>query len=112
VPIAIEAGVVKIMKTYFDDDAIVDLTALVAFQNLSSKFNSALGVSPPVEVHPNHQRHRAITRRVQTHQDAMLAALYRDRLHAFLGIARQRSNYATQSRRMTEPSRCCCQTTA
>jgi len=28
----------------FADDAIVELTALVAFQNLSSKFNAALGV--------------------------------------------------------------------
>jgi alkylhydroperoxidase family enzyme len=28
----------------FDDDAIVELTGLIAFQNLSSKFNSALDV--------------------------------------------------------------------
>ena len=28
----------------FDDDAIVELTALIAFQNLSSRFNSALEV--------------------------------------------------------------------
>ncbi len=28
----------------FDDDAIVELTALIAFQNLSSRFNSALQV--------------------------------------------------------------------
>lgn len=32
------------LKTFFDDDGIVELTGLVAFQNLSSKFNSALGV--------------------------------------------------------------------
>lgn len=32
------------LKRHFDDDAIVDLTGLIAFQNLSSKFNSALGV--------------------------------------------------------------------
>jgi uncharacterized peroxidase-related enzyme len=31
---------------HFDDDAIVELTGLVAFQNLSSKFNSALAVPP------------------------------------------------------------------
>ncbi len=31
---------------HFDDDAIIELTALIAFQNLSSKFNSALGVEP------------------------------------------------------------------
>lgn len=32
------------LRTHFDDDAIVELTGLVAFQNLSSKFNAALGV--------------------------------------------------------------------
>ncbi|MCC6192849.1 MAG: carboxymuconolactone decarboxylase family protein [Burkholderiales bacterium] len=32
------------VKRHFDDDAVVELTGLVAFQNLSSKFNSALGV--------------------------------------------------------------------
>ncbi len=32
------------LSQYFDDDGIVDLTALIAFQNLSSKFNSALDV--------------------------------------------------------------------
>lgn len=30
----------------FQEDAIVELTALVAFQNMSSKFNAALGVPP------------------------------------------------------------------
>lgn len=34
------------LRTRFDDDALVELTALVAFQNLSSKFNSALDVPP------------------------------------------------------------------
>lgn len=34
------------LKSVFDDDTIVDLTGLVAFQNLSSKFNSALDVPP------------------------------------------------------------------
>jgi len=34
------------LKQHFDDDAIVELTGLVAFQNLSSKFNSALDVAP------------------------------------------------------------------
>lgn len=34
------------LREHFDDDAIVELTALVSFQNLSSKFNAALGVSP------------------------------------------------------------------
>lgn len=32
------------LREHFDDDAIIELTALVAFQNLSSKFNAALGV--------------------------------------------------------------------
>jgi alkylhydroperoxidase family enzyme len=32
------------LKKHFDDDAIIELTALIAFQNLSSKFNGALGV--------------------------------------------------------------------
>lgn len=34
------------LKQHFDDDAIIELTALIAFQNLSSKFNSALDVAP------------------------------------------------------------------
>ena len=32
------------LKVIFDDDTIVELTGLIAFQNLSSKFNSALDV--------------------------------------------------------------------
>jgi AhpD family alkylhydroperoxidase len=34
------------LRRYFDDDGIVELTGLIAFQNLSSKFNSALDVQP------------------------------------------------------------------
>jgi AhpD family alkylhydroperoxidase len=34
------------LKQYFDDDAVIELTALIAFQNMSSKFNSALAVPP------------------------------------------------------------------
>lgn len=34
------------LRDHFDDDAIIELTALIAFQNLSSKFNAALGVEP------------------------------------------------------------------
>lgn len=37
---------VEALRHHFDDDTIVELTAVVAFQNLSSKFNSALGVPP------------------------------------------------------------------
>ncbi len=32
------------LSQHFDEDGIVELTALIAFQNLSSKFNSALDV--------------------------------------------------------------------
>jgi len=32
------------LRAYFDEDSIVELTALIAFQNLSSKFNAALDV--------------------------------------------------------------------
>jgi alkylhydroperoxidase family enzyme len=31
------------VKLYSDDDAVVEFTALVAFQSMSNKFNSALG---------------------------------------------------------------------
>jgi AhpD family alkylhydroperoxidase len=34
------------LKGFFNDDEIVELTGLIAFQNLSSKFNSALDVPP------------------------------------------------------------------
>ncbi|TPW12553.1 MAG: alkylhydroperoxidase like protein, partial [Halothiobacillaceae bacterium] len=34
------------LRHHFDDDAIIELTGLIAFQNLSSKFNAALGVPP------------------------------------------------------------------
>lgn len=32
------------LHAHFSDDALIELTALIAFQNLSSKFNAALGV--------------------------------------------------------------------
>jgi AhpD family alkylhydroperoxidase len=34
------------LRRHFNDDAIIELTGLIAFQNLSSKFNAALGVAP------------------------------------------------------------------
>jgi len=34
------------LKKHFDDDAIVELTGLIAFQNMSSKFNAALDIPP------------------------------------------------------------------
>jgi alkylhydroperoxidase family enzyme len=35
---------VEALKAWFDQDGIVELTGLIAFQNLSSKFNAALDV--------------------------------------------------------------------
>ena len=32
------------LKQHFDEDAVIELTGLIAFQNLSSKFNAALDV--------------------------------------------------------------------
>lgn len=34
------------LREHFNDDGIIELTALIAFQNLSSKFNAALRVEP------------------------------------------------------------------
>ncbi|MDX1594894.1 MAG: carboxymuconolactone decarboxylase family protein [Gammaproteobacteria bacterium] len=34
------------LREHFDDDAIIELTAMIAFQNMSSKFNAALDVAP------------------------------------------------------------------
>lgn len=41
----VDASLMARLKNHFNDDAVVELTALVAFQNLSSKFNSALDVA-------------------------------------------------------------------
>lgn len=38
------AGLVDRLRSYFDDDGIAELTGLIAFQNMSSKFNAALDV--------------------------------------------------------------------
>ncbi|MEO8225160.1 MAG: carboxymuconolactone decarboxylase family protein [Gammaproteobacteria bacterium] len=40
-----DAGMAE-LRRHFADDAVIELTGLVAFQNLSSKFNSALDVPP------------------------------------------------------------------
>jgi alkylhydroperoxidase family enzyme len=42
----VDDALVARVKREFDDDAVVELTGLVAFQNLSSKFNGALAVPP------------------------------------------------------------------
>ena len=52
------------LKQGFDDDAMVELTALIAFQNLSAKFNTALDVpeqgfcSLPIQPNANQQADR------------------------------------------------------
>jgi len=42
----VDDALMACLRQHFDDDAVVELTGLVAFQNLSSKFNSALAVPP------------------------------------------------------------------
>lgn len=42
----VEEAHINSLRAHFDDDGIVELTGLIAFQNLSSKFNAALGVEP------------------------------------------------------------------
>jgi len=37
---------IEVLRHHFDDDAIIELTGLISFQNMSSKFNAALGVKP------------------------------------------------------------------
>jgi len=41
-----DAGHFERLRRHFSDDEIIEITAVVAFQNLSSKFNAALGVEP------------------------------------------------------------------
>ncbi len=41
----VDADLMARLKSCFNDEEIIELTALVAFQNLSSKFNSALDVA-------------------------------------------------------------------
>jgi len=40
----VDTALVARLHRYFDDQAIVELAALIAYQNMSSKFNAALGV--------------------------------------------------------------------
>lgn len=55
----VDDGLMAKVRDHFDDDAVIELTALIAFQNMSSKFNAALAVPPqgfcrlpePGEVH-------------------------------------------------------------
>jgi len=38
------SGHFEALHRYFDDDAVIELTGLIAFQNMSSKFNASLDV--------------------------------------------------------------------
>ena len=58
----VEDALMARLKAHFDDDAIVDLTALIAFQNMSSKFNAALLVSPQGFCRVMQARPNAVTR--------------------------------------------------
>ncbi|MGQ0525888.1 MAG: carboxymuconolactone decarboxylase family protein, partial [Betaproteobacteria bacterium] len=40
----VDAALVSALRQHFDDQSIVELAALIAYQNMSSKFNAALGV--------------------------------------------------------------------
>jgi AhpD family alkylhydroperoxidase len=42
----VDDALMERLRQHFDADAIVELSALIAFQNMSSKFNSALAVPP------------------------------------------------------------------
>ncbi len=42
----VDEGLMERLKAHFDEDALVELTGLIAFQNMSSKFNAALDVPP------------------------------------------------------------------
>ncbi len=43
---AVDDEVVARLRAHLDEDAIVELTALIAFQNMSSRLNAALDVPP------------------------------------------------------------------
>ena len=43
-PPQVDEALKAMMKRYFTDDAITEMTALIAFQNLSARFNVALDI--------------------------------------------------------------------
>ena len=53
----VDDAMVQNLRSHFSDDAIVELTGLIAFQNMSSKFNSALGVPPQGFCSPQRPAH-------------------------------------------------------
>lgn len=42
----VDAELLSRLKAHFSEDAIIELAAVIAHQNLSAKFNTALGVDP------------------------------------------------------------------
>lgn len=42
----VDDALMERLRQHFDDDPVIELSALVAFQNMSSKFNAALAVPP------------------------------------------------------------------
>lgn len=42
----VDDELVRRLRDFFDEDSVIELTGLIAFQNMSSKFNSALAVQP------------------------------------------------------------------
>jgi len=42
--LTVTADIIQTLKEFYDDNAIVELTGLIAFQNMSAKFNNALDV--------------------------------------------------------------------
>jgi AhpD family alkylhydroperoxidase len=44
--VRVGADLIQKLQTHFQDDTIIELTGLIAFQNMSSKFNAALDVPP------------------------------------------------------------------
>jgi AhpD family alkylhydroperoxidase len=42
----VDDALMERVRGHFEDDGVIELTALIAFQNMSSKFNSALAVPP------------------------------------------------------------------
>jgi len=45
-PCQVDDACFHALQNHFDEKAIVELTALIAFQNMSSKFNTALAIAP------------------------------------------------------------------
>ncbi|MEM7025181.1 MAG: carboxymuconolactone decarboxylase family protein, partial [Pseudomonadota bacterium] len=42
----VDDDLIRQLRSWFGEDGLVELTALIAFQNMSSKFNAALAVPP------------------------------------------------------------------